>query len=91
MIEFIIDGKNFSNLEEFYDEIEKAVDLWSDNWWRNLDAFNDIMRWGFWYIPIAQEYKLIWKNSFLSKKRLSTFSILIDILSENKYVYLVLE
>ena len=41
-----IDGKNFSTLEEFYDEISRVL-IPGAQWGRNLDAFNDILRGGF--------------------------------------------
>lgn len=46
--EFIIDGRNFSTMSGFYEEIEKILTL-NLNWkiGRNLNAFNDILRGGF--------------------------------------------
>ena len=45
---FIIDGRRFSNMAGFYDEVEQVFTCGLD--WkigRNLDAFNDILRGGF--------------------------------------------
>ena len=45
---FTIDGRRFSNLAGFYDEVERVFTCGLD--WkigRNLDAFNDILRGGF--------------------------------------------
>jgi hypothetical protein len=41
-----IDGQRFSTLEEFYEEISRALVL-NAEWGHNLDAFNDILRGGF--------------------------------------------
>lgn len=46
--EFIIDGKRFSDMAGFYDEVERVFTFelgWKIG--RNLDAFNDILRGGF--------------------------------------------
>lgn len=42
---FEIDGRNFGNLEGFYDELGRIVG--TAPWGRNLDAFNDVLRGGF--------------------------------------------
>lgn len=66
-ITITIDGANFSNLLEFYDEIERTMtkDL---NWriGRNLDAFNDVLRGGFGVFE-DESINLIWKNAEKSK------------------------
>jgi RNAse (barnase) inhibitor barstar len=62
-----IDGKRFSTLEEFFEEISEVLipDVF---WGHNLDAFNDILRGGF-GTP-EQGFRLVWKNSDLSRERL---------------------
>ena len=61
---YIIDGKKFKTLEEFYNEISQILS--PPSWWgRNLDAFNDILRPDF--MP-EQGYIIIWKNSHLSRQ-----------------------
>jgi RNAse (barnase) inhibitor barstar len=70
-IELYIDGNNFSNLDGFYDEVEKQLTSGLD--WkigRNLDAFNDVLRGGFGKFEYEEPIKLIWKNSEKSKKEL---------------------
>ena len=45
---FTIDGRRFSNMAGFYDEVERVFTFGLD--WkigRNLNAFNDILRGGF--------------------------------------------
>jgi RNAse (barnase) inhibitor barstar len=64
---FTIDGNNFSNLSEFFEEFSRV--LTPEVWWgRNLDAFNDVLRGGF-GTP-AEGYVLVWKNSDVSRDRL---------------------
>jgi RNAse (barnase) inhibitor barstar len=63
-----IDGEDFSTLEEFYDEISRKV-IPNASWGRNLDAFNDLLRGGF-GTPVSG-FVLRWKNSGLSRRRLS--------------------
>jgi RNAse (barnase) inhibitor barstar len=62
-----IDGKNFSTLEGFYEEIS-CVMMPHDQWGQNLDAFNDILRGGF-GTP-ADGFTIRWKNHLVSKERL---------------------
>jgi RNAse (barnase) inhibitor barstar len=62
-----IDGVRFSTLEEFYDEIDRAMQL--APWGHNLDAFNDILRGGF-GTP-DEGFTICWKNHNISKERLS--------------------
>lgn len=62
----VIDGNNFNNLEEFYDEISK---LFTDGclWGRNLDAFSDILMGGFGVFDEPEEIKVKWINCAKSK------------------------
>jgi RNAse (barnase) inhibitor barstar len=62
-----IDGENFSTLEEFYDEISRAVIPGAD-WGRNLDALDDILYGGF-GTPV-EGFVLRWKNHDVSLQRL---------------------
>lgn len=64
---YVIDGNNFSSLEEFWDEIRDKL-VPEAYWGRNLDAFNDILRGGF-GTP-DEGFILIWKNSGSSRERL---------------------
>jgi RNAse (barnase) inhibitor barstar len=63
-----IDGRRFSTLEGFYDEISQVL-MPGTRWGRNLDAFNDILRGGF-GTP-EDGFILRWQNSQLSRERLS--------------------
>ena len=69
--EVIIDGNDFSNLSEFYDEVEKK--LTKNLGWkigRNLDAYNDVLRGGFGVYEYGEQIRLVWKNSIKSRKDL---------------------
>jgi RNAse (barnase) inhibitor barstar len=60
---------SFSNLIEFYDEIERKFtkDLdWKIG--RNLDAFNDVMRGGFGAYEYEEDIEILWTNSIKSRK-----------------------
>jgi RNAse (barnase) inhibitor barstar len=61
-----IDGRRFSSLEEFYDEIDRVMSL--SEWGHNLDAFNDILRGGF-GTPQGG-FTIRWKNHSISRERL---------------------
>lgn len=89
-----IDGKNFSNLEGFYDEIDRV--LTKDLDWKtghNLNALNDLLRGGFGVFEYEEPITLIWKNFNKSKKDLnqikdgkSILDLLIEIISEHSHI-----
>ena len=86
-----INGNNFSNLDEFYNEVEQKMTKNLD--WkigRNLDAFNDILNGGFGIHKVDEIYELKWLNSQKSKSELKEFNTIIDIITENKNVVLTL-
>jgi RNAse (barnase) inhibitor barstar len=62
-----IDGCDFRDLKEFYDEISRVL-IPGVEWGRNLDAFNDILRGGFGTPHFG--FVLRWKNSAVSRQRL---------------------
>ncbi len=64
---YVIDGTQFSSLEEFARYFSKVA-LSDYQWNGNLDAFNDILRGGF-GTP-EEGFILRWENSALSRKRL---------------------
>lgn len=70
--EIIIDGNNFSNMDEFYNEIENKFTKELE--WRigrNLDAFNDVLSGGFGVFECDEPVVIKWVNSNKSKEDLS--------------------
>lgn len=68
-----IDGNSFSNMIEFYDEIEKKFT--KDLKWkigRNLNAFNDVLRGGFGVHEYGEVIEVNWTNSERSKTNLGS-------------------
>jgi len=66
--EFIIDGRNFDDIEGFYCEIDRLFT--KDLGWKtghNLDAFNDILRGGFGVHAYGEPIRVVWKNFAKSK------------------------
>ena len=58
---FTIDGRRFSNMAGFYDEVERVFTFGLD--WkigRNLNAFNDILRGGFGRHEYGQPIHIQW-------------------------------
>ncbi len=75
---FLVDGSEFSTMEEFYDVVSRVL-LPGRTWGRNLDAFNDILRGGF-GTPDGG-FVLVWKDADVSRERLGThFDTLVQIL-----------
>lgn len=65
----IIDGNSFSDLEGFYNEMEKI--LTKDLTWRtghSLDAFNDLLRGGFGVHEYGERLHIRWINFSKSRK-----------------------
>lgn len=67
-----INGNNFSNLSEFYDEVERKMTN-GFNWkiGRNLNAFDDVLSGGFGVQEVGEKYQLNWTNADKSKSDLS--------------------
>jgi RNAse (barnase) inhibitor barstar len=63
---YTIDGNDFFTLEEFYAVIGRTL-IPVQPWGENLDAFNDIL---FWPVEGGEPYRLVWRNSDLSRLRL---------------------
>lgn len=73
-----IDGNNFSDLNGFYNEIDKI--LTKDLDWKtghNLDAYNDLLRGGFGVHEYGEPIVLRWLNYEKSKRELGNDLILI--------------
>lgn len=89
-----INGDNLSDLETFYDEMDRVLtkDL---NWetGHNLDAFNDLLRGGFGVFEYGEPVKIKWTN--LSKSKLTLgkeqTDILLEIISYHKHIELQTE
>lgn len=73
---YTIDGKNFTSIYGFFDEITRVM-FPDTEWGENLDAFNDVLRGGF-GTP-EKGFVLEWKNSRLSKKNLGYDHLVWDI------------
>ena len=77
MKEYILDGNNFSTMDEFYNEIQKLMT--KDLGWKighNLDAFNDILRGGFGCHYLGEEILIKWVNYGRSKDMLGIHNVL---------------
>lgn len=84
-----INGNNFSDLNSFYDEVEKVLILdLTFKMGRNLNAFNDVLRGGFRVVEYEEPYKLIWLNLNKSEKDLGKemMEILLEIISEHEHI-----
>lgn len=67
---FVINGNNFSDLNGFYDEVQKTLTDNFNGFGRDFDAFNDILRGGFGRFEIGEPIEIVWKSSKKSKKDL---------------------
>lgn len=85
--EFVIDGNNFSNLKEFYNEIGSKL-VKNNNWGKNWAAFNDILRGGFIITEYLEPFILIWKNSHESKSKLKEYNEIVDLIKSHDHIEL---
>ena len=68
MQRFFIDGNSFSDLDSFYDEVERKFTNGLDwNIGRNLDALNDVMRGGFGTFDYEEPIEIFWSFSDISR------------------------
>jgi RNAse (barnase) inhibitor barstar len=85
----IIDGDNFSDLETFYDEVDRVLtkDI-NVKTGHNLDAFNDILCGDFGVFSYNETLKLIWTNFTKSRKNLGDelISVLTGIIREHDHI-----
>ena len=78
MKKFLLDGNNFSDMEGFYDEIDKL--LTNDLQWKtghNLNAFRDLLCGGFGVHEYNEPVTIRWINYGKSKKDLGAEMVLI--------------
>ena len=77
MKEYILDGNNFSTMDEFYNEIQKIMTC-NLNWkiGHNLDALNDILRGGFGQHYLNESVTIKWINYGRSKDMLGVSNVL---------------
>jgi RNAse (barnase) inhibitor barstar len=85
----IINGDNFSDLESFYDEIDRVLTKNLD--WQtghNLNAFNDLLRGGFGVLEYEEPVKIIWTKYSESKKKLGDELLdkLLEIISDHEHI-----
>jgi RNAse (barnase) inhibitor barstar len=85
----IINGDNFSDLESFYDEIDRV--LTKDLEWEtghNLDAFNDLLRGGFGVYGYFEPVKIVWTKISESKKKLGRelTDTLLEIITDHDHI-----
>lgn len=77
---YIIDGSNFSNLEEFWKEIERIFSFTVSNidgFKRSFSSLRDL------FALLPRDTIVVWKNSKLSVKRLS-YAETINMLQETQ-------
>ncbi len=70
MKEIVIDGNNFSNLEEFYDEMDRLLTRPLFKSGHNLDAFDDLLWGGFGFHDIREELNITWIHAAKSRRDL---------------------
>lgn len=84
---FIIQGNHLINLDDFYDEIEKLFLKNSDlKFWRNLDAFNDILYWWFGSFNEEENIMIIWKDFKKSQIHIKEINIIEEIFLGHKNI-----
>ena len=88
--EFIIDGNIFSNIEEFYNEVQMVLTDNFTGFGRNLDAFDDILYGDLGRFDSKEKIILIWKNFEKSKISLNSKFLkqILEIIKSHKNILL---
>lgn len=84
----IINGNNFSDIEGFYDEIDRV--LTKDLDWQtghNYNAFNDLLNGGFGIHEYREDIEIIWIHFSKSSAKLGKdiTKILLEIITDHAY------
>lgn len=85
----IIDGDNFSDLETFYDEVDRVLTKnIIGKTGHNLDAFHDILCGDFGVFSYNEKLKLFWTNFSKSRTDLGDelISVLTGIIKEHDHI-----
>ncbi len=90
MKQFQIDGKNFNNLSQFFNEIGSNL-VEKNNWGKNWNAFNDILNGGFGATEYEEPFELIWINSNISKEQLKDFNDIVELILSHDHITLTLK
>lgn len=85
----IINGNKFTDVESFYDEIDRVLTKNLD--WKtghNLNAFNDLLWGGFGVYEYEEQVKITWTKFTESKKVLGNelSDILIEIIKDHEHI-----
>lgn len=85
----IITGNKFTDVESFYDEIDRVLTKNLD--WKtghNLNAFNDLLWGGFGVYEYEEQVKITWTKFTESKKVLGNelSDILIEIIKDHEHI-----
>lgn len=85
---FTIDGRRFSNMTGFHDEVERVFNFGLDRKiGRNLNAFNDILRGGFGRNEYGQPIHIQWLSYEKSVRDLGkeTMDIIVEIIFDTDH------
>lgn len=84
---FIIKWNHLTSLDDFYNQIELLFLKNSDfDFWRNLDALNDIFWWWFWSFEEEENIEIIWKDFEESKKYLREIDVIEKIITSCEHI-----
>ncbi|MGZ8177676.1 barstar family protein [Williamsia sp. SKLECPSW1] len=81
MIRYRIDGSAISSVQDFYDEIGRAVNGPGGYFGANLDALADCLRGGF-GTPVDEAFEFEWAESETSRVRLDRFDDIVTVFSD---------
>lgn len=87
---FYIDGQNFKDLEGFFEAIGSQL-VENNNWGKNWNALNDILRGGFLKSEYEEPFVLIWRNSDYSKKILEDYDDIVKLIESHSHIELMLK
>jgi RNAse (barnase) inhibitor barstar len=85
---YLLDGRKMTDLDGFYDEIQRVLCPNFEFFGRNLDAFNDILRGGFGGFEEDEPIKIVIEATDQIERGLGSrkFEIIKEILADHEHI-----
>ena len=90
--EFVLDGRNMTSIDAFYDEVQRVLCPHFNHFGRNWHAFNDILRGGFLTFELGEPIilKLQYKKSIKKHLGAGYLKKIVDTIEKHSHITLEL-
>lgn len=87
---FIIEGNDFVDLKGFYNVIGNLLTT-NNEWGKNWNALNDILKGGFIKTEYGEPFILIWRDSGNSENQFQEYHEVIELIKSHEHITLITE